>query len=70
MVKHGILKREFRAVKRNLNLPDPNPDFTVDQVRDFYSATYPELVNASITGPEITDNSLKYEFSTIVGTKG
>jgi PRTRC genetic system protein C len=37
----------FNGVK----LPDPNPDFTVEQVRDMYVNTYPELATAAVEGP-------------------
>src|ERR1700687_290432 len=44
------LLREF--VYNGVNLADPGPTFTPDEVRDLYSAQYPELTTAAIDGPE------------------
>ena len=51
-------------------LPDPGPALPVEQVRDVYSATYPEIVTASIEGPEIKGGKQVYTFRRAVGTKG
>jgi PRTRC genetic system protein C len=51
-------------------LTDPNPSFTTNQVLDFYSDQYPELVNANITGPTIENDVMVYKFGTSVGKKG
>ena len=44
------LKRAFRY--NSVALPDPGPQYTLEQVRDLFAATYPEIVNAAIEGPE------------------
>lgn len=62
------LKREFKFGE--VTLSDPNPDFSENQVKEFYSGQYPELVNANIKGPEVTDESLLYTFGVEVGKKG
>ena len=64
------LKREFVDGKTNTTYPDVNPDYTPDQVRDFLSNQYPHLINASIEGPEILSDKVKYKFVTTIGTKG
>lgn len=51
-------------------LPDPGPELTTEQVRDVYSATYPEITTASIEGPEQKGDRLVYTFRRAVGTKG
>lgn len=51
-------------------LPDPNPDFTIEQVRDMYVTTYPELATAATEGPEATSRGLEYKFVRAVGAKG
>lgn len=51
-------------------LPDPGSDLTPEQVRDVYSATYPEITTASIEGPEQKGERLVYTFRRAVGTKG
>jgi len=51
-------------------LPDPGSDLTPEQVRDVYSATYPEITTASIEGPEQKGERLVHTFRRAVGTKG
>jgi hypothetical protein len=43
---------------------------TPEQVKDVYSATYPEITSASIEGPEHKGGKLVYTFRRAVGTKG
>ncbi|WP_063897627.1 PRTRC system protein C [Burkholderia ubonensis] len=62
------LQREFSY--NGAKLADPAPTFTLQQVRDFYSQTYPELTNAEIEGPVIKGNRNAYTFRRAVGTKG
>jgi len=40
-----IIPRVFKY--KELELPDPNPKFTIPQVLDFYSNEYPEFTNAT-----------------------
>lgn len=61
-------EREFRY--NSVVLKDPNPAFTVEQVREFYAAIYPEIVSAAIEGPTNSNNKLVYTFARAVGTKG
>ena len=51
-------------------LPDPGSELSPEQVRDVYSATYPEITTASIEGPEQKGERLIYTFRRAVGTKG
>lgn len=62
------LAREF--IYNGARLTDPAPSFTLQQVRDFYANTYPEIVNAEIEGPEVRGNRNVYTFRRAVGTKG
>jgi PRTRC genetic system protein C len=62
------MTREFRY--DNLRLPDIGQKLTVEEVRTAYSATYPEIATASVTGPEAIGNKLVYHFSKAIGTKG
>lgn len=66
------LTREFKFKKNgtNVTLPDPNPDFTVEEVMQFYSGQYPELTTASLEGPQVDGNKAVYSVQTSVGTKG
>ena len=60
--------REFRYDE--VRLPDPNPRLSVDEVRTAFSATYPEIATAALTGPEAVVNKLVYHFTKAIGTKG
>jgi PRTRC genetic system protein C len=62
------MDREFRY--DNLRLPDPNRRLSIDEVRTAFSATYPEIATASVTGPEAVGNKLVYYFTKAIGTKG
>jgi PRTRC genetic system protein C len=53
-----------------VRLPDPGEALSVDQVRDTYAAAYPEIVTASVDGPEAVGNKLVYRFSRAIGSKG
>lgn len=62
------LTREFRY--NGVKLADPSPKFTLQQVRDFYANTYPEIVNAEIEGPDLQGQIQVFTFRRAVGTKG
>ena len=62
------MAREFRY--DGLRLPDPNAQLSVDEVRTAFSATYPEIATAALTGPEAVGNKLVYHFTKAIGTKG
>src|SRR4029077_11439182 len=62
------MAREFRY--DGLRLPDPNAKLNVDEVRTAFSATYPEIATAAVTGPEAVGNKLVYHFTKAIGTKG
>jgi len=51
-------------------LPDPGSALSLEEVRDVYSAAYPELISASIEGPEQVGNTLTFTFKKGIGTKG
>lgn len=62
------LERAFRY--NSVDLVDPGVQYSAEEVRDLYTATYPELANAAIEGPENKDGRLVYTFRRPVGTKG
>ncbi len=62
------LERLFRY--NSVDLIDPGAQYSAEQVRDFYAATYPEIVSAAVEGPEEKDGKLVYTFRKAVGTKG
>jgi PRTRC genetic system protein C len=64
-------KRLERVFKFNeLTLADPNANFTLKQVLDFYANSYPELVNSHLSEPVIVKDKIEYTFETKIGTKG
>ena len=63
------ITREFRY--EGLRLADLNEKLSVDEVKIAYSATYPEIASATVTGPEAIGNKLVYHFTkAAIGTKG
>jgi len=66
------LIREFKFKKdgTTITLPDPNPDFSVQEVLNFYSTQYPELTTATLDGPKVEGRTAVYSVKTTVGTKG
>lgn len=66
------LKREFKFKKdgTTVTLPDPNPEFSVEEVLQFYSGQYPELTTASFDQPKVDGKTAVYSVKTTVGTKG
>jgi PRTRC genetic system protein C len=62
------MTREFRYY--GLHLADPNERLSVDEVKVAYSATYPEITTAVVTGPEAIGGKLVYHFTKAIGTKG
>ena len=54
----------------DIELPDPNPDLSPSEVRDFYAATYPELNNAHTEGPTAQGSRQVFSFEVSYGSKG
>jgi len=67
-IQTTVLTRTFSY--SGLTLPDPGKSLSPEEVRDIYAATYPELISASIEGPEKKGNNLVYTFKKGLGTKG
>ncbi len=64
------LTRVFKIKDKKIELADPNPNMTDEDVKKFYSGKHPELTNATINGPVIEGETAVYTFTTTVGTKG
>ena len=62
------LPREFSY--NGIKLPDPDPSLSIEQVRELFTASYPEIATAAITGPEDVGNALRNTFARAIGTKG
>ncbi|HEX3386432.1 MAG TPA: PRTRC system protein C [Mucilaginibacter sp.] len=72
MLVKNELKRVFihKENGQEVRLSDPGEGFQPQGVMDFYSATYPILTNARISGPEIKNDEIQYRFESTMGTKG
>ena len=57
---------EFSGIR----LPDPNEGMSVDDVKAFYAAQYPELATAVVNGPEAAGDKMRYTFERAIGSKG
>ncbi len=65
------LKRKFELESggSTIILDDPNPEMEVFEVLDFYSSTYPELMNATHE-KIVTEDGIFYKLKSIAGSKG
>ncbi len=61
---------EFKVKDEELQIGDPNPDFSTDEVVSFLSNTYPSLTNSNVTGPVMKDGKAFYKISSTFGEKG
>lgn len=66
------LERKFtyKANTGDIELADPDPSLSVDEVITHYSMMYPELVNAKVQGPKLTPEAQEFTFTSAVGVKG
>jgi PRTRC genetic system protein C len=60
----------FKKGNQNLELEDPNPKLTPEEVMRWHVNTHPELNNATIAGPTVEGDKALYEFKTTLGSKG
>lgn len=69
-------KRKFIIVdedgKKNkeIELKDPHPSMSLEEVIGHYSAERPELTTAAVEGPTIEGDTAVYKFTTVLGDKG
>lgn len=50
--------------------PDPNAAMTPEEVKTFYSAVHPELLNAQVEGGDFEGDTQVFTFARSIGTKG
>lgn len=62
------LKKDGKG--KDIELSDPNGSMSPEEVMKFYSGNYPELTNATLSGPKVEGGKAIYSFKTVVGTKG
>lgn len=67
-IKQTTIRREFRY--NGIKLTDVAAEKTADQVRVFYAAQYPELLNAVVEGPVTKNGVSTYTFARAAGSKG
>lgn len=60
----------YQKDKKDVNLPDPNPEMSSDEVMKFYSSKHPELTNAIIEGPTVVGDKATYKMTTKAGKLG
>ena len=61
------LVREF--IYNGTKLPDPNPSLSLDQVRDIFAQSHPEITNAAIDTAQ-KGGTITHTFVRSVGVKG
>ena len=67
-IKVAAMARVF--VFNGAKLPDPNPTMSVEDVRAFYAAQFPEIATAALNGPEAVGDKMRYTFERAIGSKG
>jgi len=72
MLQTTVMPRVFlmRDKENDISLADPDPRWSVDAVMQFYAHSYPILTTATLSGPEIHNDTLRYRFESTMGTKG
>jgi PRTRC genetic system protein C len=51
-------------------LADPGPQLSVEQVKEIYSGSFPELLNSTVSEPVTKGKKLVYAFERTAGAKG
>jgi PRTRC genetic system protein C len=66
------LKRIFKYEKngKTIELTDPSPNMSPQEVVKFYCGQYPELTNASVEQPEYEGSNIIFNISEQTGTLG
>ncbi len=55
---------------QEIRLTDPEPKWSVESVLNFYATTYPILTTAKVSAPIIKEDTVQYQFESVMGTKG
>ena len=62
--------RIFIIDKTGIEIPDPDPKLSLEDVMSLYAGMYPELITATVHGPEYREDKVVYRFKSVIGTKG
>jgi PRTRC genetic system protein C len=65
----NVEKRVREFSYNGIRLPDPNVNLSVEEVRDLYAGTSPDIATAAIEGPEAMGTKLTSRFSRHLGRK-
>jgi PRTRC genetic system protein C len=67
-----LLKRVFCCTidGEQLRLTDPNPAWSLNEVKEFYAHTHAQLLSAKVQGPTFSGDCKEYTFTTKLGNKG
>lgn len=65
-----VIQLERTFTFNGVNLPDPGPEFSPEDVKEMFANQYPDLLTALIDGPNIVGDKEAYTFVRNVGTKG
>lgn len=63
-------KFSFKKDGKEIDLPDPNPELTANEVMKFYAGSYPELTNGVVEGPVVVKDNAVYKITTKAGKLG
>ena len=64
----SVVTREFAF--NGVKIPDSDKSLSPEEVRSVLATLYPDIANASITGPEAVGDKLRYNFVRAIGAKG
>lgn len=63
-----IIEKDKKA--DNIELADPHPGMSLQEVVAHYSNQYPELTTANVEGPIMDGDTAIFKFTTVLGAKG
>ena len=64
-------KFSLKVNGNNIDLEDPNPEMSPEEIKDLLCNHYPQLLNSKIENKGISDDGVElFEFLTIAGVKG
>lgn len=69
-IKRVELKRVFLMEDDEIELTDPDPTMTPEEVLSHYSGHYAELTTATCSAPKIEGDKIIFKIKDGVGTKG
>lgn len=65
-----IQQAKRKIIFKNITIPDPGPEFSIEEVRQIVAARMPDIITAVVEGPTVVGDTLTYKFITNTGSKG